>query len=80
MRYHLTSIWVDTTKNARHPMNAPPLARLQSLLMHGWDIAGTVQLGDRLAIFMRTKKRWHWRFWTKEEPPEGRKSYAVHYH
>jgi hypothetical protein len=77
MKYEIATVFLDKTKNAKHPSNAPRLAMLKSYAMRGWEVLTHVPIGDEVLVVLRLKKRFHWKFWRKPEPPEGKKSYAV---
>lgn len=79
MRYQVTTVRLDATKNKMHGNNIQGIASVSSLLAHGWEFAGTLRVGDDVVVFLR-HRRWHWRFWKKEETPPGKKAFAVYRH
>ena len=79
MRYEITTIRLDATKNKHHPHNTQSLASVESLLKHGWELVATVRLGDDRVVFLR-HRRIFWRFWKRAEPLPGKRSFPVYRH
>lgn len=75
--HEITTIRLDATKNRHHANNEQSVGSVASLLSHGWDLAGSFEVGEDVVIFMRLK-RWRWKFWRKPAPPPGMKSYPVY--
>ena len=75
----VTTVRLDASKNNHHPNNIQGVARISSLLSYGWELAGSVLIGEDVVVFMRLKRR-RWRFWRKQELPSGMKSYPVYRH
>jgi hypothetical protein len=77
VRYEITTVRLDVTKNKMHSNNIEGIAGVSSLLAHGWELAGTVLVGEDVVVFMR-HRRWRWKFWKKQEALPGKKAYAVY--
>ena len=77
MKYEVTTIKLDMTKNKMHPNNITGIASISNLLAHGWELEGTIVVGEDGVVFMR-HRRWCWRFWRRKEVLPGKKAFAVY--
>jgi hypothetical protein len=76
MRYEIVKIRLNSGKGVGSEGNVQAEASLAHHLSHGWEMVGEVNVGEDLVVYLRLRK-WRWRFWRKDEPLPGRRSYAV---